>query len=168
MKSKLNRRDFFARTSKAGLAGCALFMGLKLSGAEHLATLFQDENIIPDPAKLNYCGYTCPEKCPWLQGSNENNLELKKEGYEKWKIKERLNKNFDPKTMFCYGCKAEGKPDGFILKQCTVRSCCKEKGLECCIECDELTDCDKDLWKRFPKFKEAVIGMQKKYQASKS
>jgi len=39
------------------------------------------------------------------------------------------------------------------------------KKLECCIECDELEACDKDLWKRFPKFHQQVVEMQAKYRA---
>jgi len=38
-----------------------------------------------------------------------------------------------------------------------------EKEKECCIECDDLTTCDKDLWSRFPEFKTKVIEMQKVY-----
>jgi hypothetical protein len=46
-----------------------------------------------------------------------------------------------------------------------VRSCAREKKLECCIECNELGACDKDLWRRFPKFKEQVVAMQERYRA---
>jgi hypothetical protein len=51
-----------------------------------------------------------------------------------------------------------------VLKRCTVRDCAREKELDCCIECDELTECDKDLWRRFPSFKEQVIELQAKYR----
>lgn len=162
MKSKINRRNFFIRVSQAGVAGCALMFGLKLSAMDGFSK-FIDDDEIPDPKKLEYCGYQCPEKCLWRQGTLENNVELKKEAYEQWKIKERFDMEFDPDTMFCYSCKAKDKPEGFILKQCTVRNCCMEKGLDCCIECNELSSCEKDLWTRYPKFKEAVIEMQKKY-----
>jgi hypothetical protein len=37
------------------------------------------------------------------------------------------------------------------------------KGYECCIECKELTACDKELWKNYPQFKEKVLAIQKTY-----
>ncbi len=164
MKTKLNRRDFFIKGTQAGVAGCALFMGIhKLAAMEGINRLLEDDEPI-DPTTLNFCGYKCPENCPWLRGSWDDNINLKKEGYEQWGIKKRYDIEFDPETMFCYGCKAEGKPDGFILKKCNVRTCCKEKGFDCCIECKELTTCGKDLWGRFPDFHKAVIEMQAKYR----
>jgi len=56
------------------------------------------------------------------------------------------------------------KPKGIVLARCTVRDCAIEKGQECCIDCDELTACDKDLWRRFPEFKDKVIEAQEKYR----
>jgi hypothetical protein len=49
------------------------------------------------------------------------------------------------------------------VKACTVRKCATGKGYDCCIECKELTACDKELWKNFPKFKERVIEAQKNF-----
>jgi len=72
---------------------------------------------------------------------------------------------FDADQAICYSCKALDKPEGVVVSRCDVRACAREKKLDCCIECDELTGCDKDLWTRFPKFKEQMIAMQKKYRA---
>jgi hypothetical protein len=119
-----------------------------------------------DPAKLNYCGYQCPENCPFLKGSLENDIKLKKEAYDQWKIKARFNVDFDPKKIFCYGCKKSEKPEGIVLVNCTVRRCAMEKELDCCIECNELISCEKDLWSRFPDFKKQVIKMQEEYEKS--
>ena len=58
----------------------------------------------------------------------------------------------------CDGCKALDKPEGVVVSKCDVRACAREKKLDCCIECDELTTCDKDLWKRFPTFKLTITG----------
>ena len=41
----------------------------------------------------------------------------------------------------------------------------REKGIDCCIECNELPECDRDLWSRFPTFRDQVVEMQKKYRA---
>ena len=65
----------------------------------------------------------------------------------------------------CYGCKALDKPEGVAVARCTVRSCAREKGIDCCIECNELPECDRDLWSRFPTFRDQVVEMQKKYRA---
>jgi len=154
----MNRRDFISKTTKTCIGCCALMASPSL-----LAHAFQNGEKI-DPQKLNYCSYQCPEKCPWLCGSNNNDIELKKKGYADWKIKERMGLEFNAESMYCFGCKNEDKPEGFLLKKCTVRTCAKEKGYEACIECKELSDCDKELWDRFPSFKEAVIELQKKYQ----
>lgn len=166
MKAKLNRRDFFTKSAKAGVAGCALLMGMKLSAMEEeIGILMGDEP--PDPKKLNYCGYKCPEDCPFKKATLENDEELKKECYKNWGLKERFDVEFDPETMFCYGCKTEDKPLGFVVKTCSVRNCAIKKGYDCCIECDALKSCDKDLWTRFPDFYKAVKEMQQKYLAAK-
>ena len=49
------------------------------------------------------------------------------------------------------------------MKHCTVRQCAIDKKFDSCIECKELKDCGKDLWIRFPDFKNAVIKMQATY-----
>jgi hypothetical protein len=118
-----------------------------------------------NPKELNYCGYKCPEDCAFLKGSVENNIELKKQAYKDWKIEERFGIAFNADDIFCFGCKNTEKPEGVVLKNCTVRSCAMEKGIDCCIECADLTGCDKDLWTRFPDFKKMVIEMQQKYRA---
>ncbi|MCK5338830.1 MAG: DUF3795 domain-containing protein [Bacteroidales bacterium] len=164
MKEKLKRREFLARSCRAGLAGCAVLMcGNTLAMSNFL---LQDDKI-PDPKKLNYCGYICPEKCEFLMATLADDEALKKECHESWGIKERYGKDFDPETAFCYGCKTEGKPEGVVVTECTVRSCVIEKELDCCIECKELSTCDKDLWIRYPDFHKSVKGLQQKYLEAK-
>jgi hypothetical protein len=160
MKNKFNRRDFLLKGSKIGIAACAFLSCQKLGALNGLS--FQDDKS-PDPAKLNYCGYTCPADCKMLKATLENNVELKKEAYVNWKIQEKYGLAFDPEQIFCYGCKTEEKPSGIVIKNCTVRSCAISKGFDCCIECNDLASCDKELWTTFPDFKKAVIEMQKKY-----
>ena len=76
----------------------------------------------------------------------------------------RFGVEFDPETAICYGCKADGKPEGIVVARCDVRACAQTKKHECCIECDELVGCEKSLWKRFPEFKKQVIAMQQRYR----
>jgi len=161
MKPTLRRREFLTKCSIAGLTGCGLLICPKIAALDHYAGFAKEEEI--DPKKLMYCGYTCPDDCQFLKASLENDSELKKEAYELWKIKERFDVDFEADKIFCFGCKTEGKPEGVVLVNCTVRSCVIEKEYDCCIECLELEDCHKDLWSRFPDFKKHVIALQKQY-----
>jgi hypothetical protein len=161
MKQSLKRREFLIKGSQAGIACCAILMGANRLTFATNTSLKIDEPI--DPKKLNYCGYKCPADCTFLKASLNNDNELKKKAYEQWKIKEKYNIDFDPETIFCFGCRNKEKPVGIVLKNCTVRQCVISKGLDCCIECKELNDCNKELWSQFPDFKKQVIEMRKKY-----
>jgi hypothetical protein len=161
MKRDFKRRDFINTCFKAGITCCAVTCGAKLSGNEKVFR----QDVKPDPKSLNYCGYKCPQDCPLLKGTAENNIELKKKAYEDFKFKEKYSMEFDPEKVFCYGCKIQDKPLSVPVKACTVRSCVIAKGYDCCIQCDGLIQCDKELWKSFPEFKKNVIEMQKKYRA---
>jgi hypothetical protein len=161
MKKDLRRRDFIATSFKAGIACCAFTYGTKLQGQD--ASVRQ--NAKPDPKSLNYCGYKCTPECLLYKATVENNIELKKKAYEEVKFKEKFKIEFDPEKVFCYGCKVQDKPLSLAVNACTVRKCAIAKKYDCCIQCNELARCDKELWISFPKFKEAVIEMQKKYRA---
>jgi hypothetical protein len=165
MNSKLDRRNFFRKSAQAGLAGCFLLMNPRLFASENFSFLQNQEK--PDPKKLCYCGYKCPANCEMLVASEKNDPELKKKVYDSWKIKENHGVDFDPALIVCFGCKNEDKPKGVLIQKCTVRKCAVEKGFDCCIECRDLVSCQKDLWTRFPKLKEAVVKMQRDYQEAK-
>jgi hypothetical protein len=163
MTQRIRRRDFLTATTSAGIAFCGACL---LSRAPAFG---EEETVGPQPTlapkKLNYCGYTCPDDCPMLQGTLTDDVDLKKKAYDLWKIEERFGFAFDPETIFCYGCKTPDKPDGLVVGECDVRACAGQKEWDCCIQCQELVDCDKDLWRRFPKFKDQVVDMQKRYRA---
>lgn len=163
MKTPCTRRHFLKKGTQAGMACCLMMFGGKLQGMEKHLAVKDDE--IPNPEELCYCGYKCPDDCKFLKATLENNTDLKKEAYDEWKIKDRYGVGFEADEIFCYTCKPGDKPEGVVLINCTVRSCTIEKNHECCIQCNELEACEKDLWKRFPRFKELVIEMQNKYQA---
>ena len=150
----IDRRTFISTSATmCGLCVCAQFPFAAYAGDGPI-----------DPKKLNFCGYKCPKDCKFLKGTLDNNVELKQEAWKLWHIEERFGLEFDEKQAICYGCKELDKPEGIVLKNCTVRDCAREKELDCCIECDELPACDKDLWRRFPKFKEQVVELQVKYR----
>jgi hypothetical protein len=159
MKTNSNRRKFI---KSSATVGCILLISGKLSAISNSQHL---QEVIPDPKKLNYCGYTCPADCVFLEASVKNDVELKKKAYETWEMKERFGvAEFDPEKIFCFGCKTKDKPVGIRLQKCDVRNCCIGKKLDSCIECKELSGCEKDLWKKFPDFKNAVIKMQNEFQ----
>jgi hypothetical protein len=162
MSKQIKRREFLLKGSCAGIACCALLMNVKAMSFGSLLKPADNEPV--DPKALNYCGYTCPPDCKFLVASLKDDPELKKEAYTIWKIKEKYNIDFDPETIFCFGCKNTEKPEGVVLKNCTVRNCARTKGFDCCIECKELSECTKALWSQFPDFKQFVIEMQKKYR----
>jgi len=161
MKTELKRRDFVAKCLKAGAAGCALFYGNSIFAQETGKKIKKQ-----DLKNLTYCGFTCTSECTLYKATIENSLELRKKAYEEFKWKEKFNIDFDAEKVFCYGCKPADKPLSINVKACTVRKCVTGKGYDCCIECKELTACDKELWKNFPKFKEKVIEAQKNFSGA--
>jgi hypothetical protein len=166
MKQPLKRREFLIKGSQAGIACCAMLIGAQRLAYGGSMGLKADKSI--DPKSLTYCGYICPADCKFLQASVKNDAELKKQVYQDWKIKEKYNIDFDAEKIFCFGCKNKEKPEGVLLTNCTVRQCAMAKGFECCLECKELTECDKALWSHYPDFKKQVIEMQKKYFAEQA
>lgn len=162
MKTNFNRREF---VTTSAIGGCALLVSDKLF-AFNSFSIFQNE--VPNLKKVNYCGYTCPKDCKFLEASVKNDAALKKEAYQIWEMKERFGvQEFDPDKIFCFGCKTTDKPVGIRLQKCDVRNCAIGKKLDSCIECKELSACDKDLWIKFPDFKQSIIKMQAVYFDSK-
>jgi len=162
MKTELKRRDFVGKCFKAGVTCGALVYGNSLLAHDPGKKQAQK----PDPKSLTYCGFRCSFQCTLYKATLENNTELKKKAYEEFKMKEKYNIDFDPDKVFCFGCKTKDKPLSINLTSCTVRKCATDKSIECCFQCDELTACDKELWKNYPKFKEQVLEMQKSYKNS--
>jgi hypothetical protein len=161
MKTELKRREFLMKSCQAGITCCALLYGPKLNT---LGNLHQGTGSdTPDPKKLNYCGYTCPADCKMKKATFGNDIALKKEAYKLWRIEEKYGIAFDPERIFCYECKTPDKPLGLVVEKCSVRTCAREKGYDCCIQCDHLSVCDKEIWKAFPDFHKEVIEMQKKF-----
>ena len=144
------------------LGGCLL-----LSAPAIFAKQTQDGDPI-DPERLCYCGYQCPVDCHFLVASEQNDPELKKQVYEEWELKKRYGLEFDPQKIFCFKCKPGNKPEGPVLKNCTVRECAIGKGYQACIQCDQLATCNHELWERFPQFHESVVELQKKYKLQES
>ena len=160
-ESTESRREFLIKSSKVGLACGALSFCLR-----HRLSAEESENPVPDPKKLNYCGYTCPDDCPMKLAGESGDVEQKRKAYEMWHLKERYGLEFEPDQIFCNGCKTDKEDLGAAVSHCPIRKCAIEKEFDCCIECDELVSCEKGALKLFPEFHKMVIEMQKQYQAS--
>ncbi|MBN2611543.1 MAG: DUF3795 domain-containing protein [Bacteroidales bacterium] len=161
MNKKQSRREFVRNGSKIGLA-CGAFAccpGMKVFG-----NFFQDE--VPDPKKLNYCGYSCPPDCPMYVATLENDTAKKEQAFKDWKIEEKYGIEFNADEVFCHTCKNKDKPQGVVVSNCLVRECAIGRGYDCCIECNDLAGCGFDLWNTYPDFHKLVIEMQKKYKAA--
>jgi len=163
-KRSIDRRTFLSTGARAGVTLCGICVCSQFPGLAHAGDSVAEKELI-DPKKLNFCGYTCRDDCTFLRGTLNDDIEIKVEAWKAWSIEERYGLKFDADQAICYGCKSLDKPEGVVLARCTVRSCAREKELDCCIECDGLPNCDRDLWSRFPKFHDQVVDMQKKYRA---
>jgi Protein of unknown function (DUF3795) len=163
MKTNESRREFLAKGSRMGLICGALAGFPKLLP---FGSLMREDEIL-NPKKLNYCGYACPPDCPMKKATLENNVELKKEAYKNWRIENKYGLAFDPDKIFCYGCKTPERSLGLVVEKCSVRNCAIENRYDCCIECPDLTACDKEIWITFPDFHKKVIEMQQKYREAK-
>ncbi len=149
----INRRSFLKKGT-----GCCLV----LAGAGSFAFAADEK---PDPKSLNYCGYKCPDDCKMYLAGKSDDEALKKEAFKMWKLEEKYGVSYSPEIVFCEKCKGTDDPKSLVLSKCTVRQCAIEKGYDCCIECEELSKCEKELWKTFPQFKEQVVKMQEAYKA---
>ena len=152
MKS-IKRREFL----KSGV-GCCIF----LTGASTF--VFASEGK-PKPKKLSYCGYQCKNDCKMYLAGKSTNEDLKKEAFKMWRFEEKYGVNYYPEIVFCEKCKGTEEPKSLLLSNCSVRKCAIEKGYECCIECDDLKTCDKEIWLTFPQFREQVLNMQQAYRS---
>ncbi len=64
----------------------------------------------------------------------KNDTKLKKNAYNTWKIKERYNVVFNPKTSFYFAYKNEDKLSGVVITNCTVRSFAFKRKHDACIQ----------------------------------
>lgn len=108
----------------------------------------------------------CDMSCPLYKATVENDTAKKREIFEKRGWKERFGVDFDPANVFCHGCKPVDKPLNVRELACTARKCTMERGLESCIQCNRIANCDMELWTNFPKFKKQVQKWQTEYVAA--
>lgn len=121
---------------------------------------------LPDLKARAYCGLICGDWCELWKATRTNDLTAKQKVYAEWKWKEKFGVEFNPDQVFCHGCKAPGKPVNIAHARCTVLKCSVERGLESCLQCGKLADCDKELWKNYPDFRTQMVKLRQDYVAT--
>jgi|LAHU01.1.fsa_nt_gb hypothetical protein len=93
-----------------------------------------------------YCGINC-DKCPVFIATFEDDESLRQKTAKEWsnlygKILESFGiHSLKPEDINCYGCRSER---GIFIgcASCSIRTCCQDKGLITCADCDEYDSCD--------------------------
>jgi hypothetical protein len=164
MDENQSRRNFLEKCAKIGGLCSALYLWNKNLLAQDSTKNKKDTfNESIDLKKYSYCGIPCESQCELFKATKENNIELKKQVYEKWKMKENRGFDFDPETVSCYSCKPGDRPYKFGIKECKVRICAIENSMESCIQCSDLASCDKEFWKKWKGLFKLVNNLQKQY-----
>jgi hypothetical protein len=83
---------------------------------------------------IGYCGYNC-----YLCAARSDNIDVRKKLVDSWR-KYLGHQDYTPENVACRGCKSKG--DMIADKQCKVRPCAQEKGLDSCTQCIEFP-CEK-------------------------
>lgn len=162
MKKAQSRRNFL----KQGTVFCITCVAITACPGVRAASFLNEDDEIPDPKDLEYCGYRCPADCPMYLATINNDETAKKKAFEDWQLEERYGLKFDPEQLYCYTCKPGEKPVGTSAQHCEVRNCAIEKELDCCIECKDLPSCTKGVFSRYPDFHKGVVKLQEKYTAA--
>lgn len=86
---------------------------------------------------LAYCGINC-QGCSAYKATVNTDLELLKSTGESY-----LHGRYKPEDWVCLGCTpADQKFIAKYCKECIVRKCAIEKGVQICAECHEFENCD--------------------------
>lgn len=164
MQLQSSRREFIIRGSQfCALCGCVGLAG-KVRGEE--AKPDAPAKALPPLSARGYCGAMCDMSCQLFKATAQNNIAKKREVFERRKWKEKFGIEFDEAQVFCYGCKPGTKPLSMFKAPCLIRKCTIERGLESCLQCKRLADCEQAFWQEFPKFKKQVDDWQAEYLAA--
>jgi hypothetical protein len=166
MHPPLPRREFLKRLSQFGVACTCGCLAVRLAAEEAKAGEPAARQKLPELKSRAYCGLICNDDCPLFKATKANDAAAKEKVYKDWKWKEHYGVEFNPDQVFCYGCKAPGKPENIGHAKCTVLKCSVERKLESCLECRKLAECDKELWKNWPDFHQQMIKLQQAYAAT--
>jgi hypothetical protein len=166
MEQNQSRRIFLEKCAKIGGFCSALYIWNNNLLAQDSTKNRKDVVIeVIDLKKYSYCGIACESQCELFKATKENNIELKKQVYEKWKMKENRGIDFDPDIVSCHSCKPGERLYKFGIKECKVRICAIENSVESCIQCRKLASCDEEFWKKWKKLYSHIMDLQKQYVA---
>jgi hypothetical protein len=166
MLSPLPRREFLKLLSQLGVACACGAAAVRLAAEEVKTNEPAAAKKLPELKTRAYCGLVCGDWCELFRATKADDPAAKRAVYAKWKWKEKFGVEFDPSQVFCYGCKAAGRPVNIAHSRCTVLKCSVERGLESCLQCKQLAECDKELWKNYPEFRKKMVELQQAYAAT--
>lgn len=161
VESQKSRRRFLQDCAKLGGTCCALLACHRLLPAEGSP---QDKTTAIDLKQLSYCGIFCVQVCPMYKATQDNDVKMKKFLYERQEMKKKFGLDFDPDKVFCYTCKPGDKPQKVGMDVCPVRQCALANGVESCVQCANLTACDKEYWKKWPGQYAVTKNIQARYR----
>lgn len=83
---------------------------------------------------IAYCGLVC-SSCPtFLATQNDDDVARAKTAAF---YSEKFGFDLKPEEINCDGCKSEGGKLIGYCQECSIRRCCREKGLDNCAVCNE-------------------------------
>ena len=166
MEIKQSRRSFLKNCAQFGGACCALLAWNRNLPAQENPEKNQAQAQKPiDFSKLSYCGIPCAQACELYTATVENDEQAKKRIYEQWNWKKKFAIDYDPAKVFCHTCKPGDKPKKVGMDVCVIRSCVMANGMEACVQCKNLSACDKEYWKKWPALHEFNKKNQARYLA---
>jgi hypothetical protein len=80
------------------------------------------------------CGLNC-EECPTFRATIADDDAVRKKVAEKWS--QFFGQTLAAKDINCDGCLSGSERMFKHCRQCTMRSCCQEKGFDTCAECND-------------------------------
>lgn len=166
MRQRFYRREFLSLCGQLGVACTCGCLAVRLATAAEIPGATAAPGKRPDLKSRAYCGLICGDWCELYKATRMNDPAAKEKVYHAWKWKEKFGVELNPDQVFCHGCKAPGKPENVAHARCTVLKCSVARGLESCLQCRKLADCDKDLWKNYPDFHTRMVKLQQEYAAT--
>ena len=166
MEMKQSRRHFLKHCVQFGGACCALLawnLSLPALGSPEEK---QQQKLNPiDFSRISFCGFPCVQGCELYKATLENDGKAKKLIHEKWGWQEKFGVDYDPEKVFCHTCKPGDKPMKAGMATCVIRVCAMANGMEACVQCANLSACDKEYWKKWPDLYEFNKKNQARYLA---
>ncbi len=89
---------------------------------------------------IAYCGLNC-EQCDARLATVTHDEELRAKVAKEWS--EMNGIEITPDMLHCVGCRISGVKTPYCESLCPIRKCTKDKGVQICSDCGEMTRCEK-------------------------